>query len=202
MIRLRDVLLLACATGCTFLAGCASEPPPAKPNRPTREEFETAMRDQYSQMVNRIQEQRSRLGGSGGVDEVIVVPVNRIESDIQGHLNDNYLKTLRDMFIDQLTNQETSAGRSQLAVVPYDPETFYRLMQTVGIQQIEDCVLPANQAKIATAMEKAGTFVHGFARLKLQQGLGDRDYVVRIEFVPLNGSAPIRTNGRSVPSTM
>jgi hypothetical protein len=184
-----------------LLAACASDPPPAAPNRPTREEFETALQDQYSQMVELVQRQRQRLGG-GDLDEVIVVPVDRLEVDIQGYVNDAYKRTLSDMFIDQISNQELQAGTEELAVVPYDAPTFYRIMQTVGLQQIEDCVMPANIDKIQQAMQKEGGFVHGFARLKLQQGLGERDYLVRIEFVPLNGSPPIRTRGRNVPSTM
>lgn len=193
--------LITSSLAALLLSACASEPAPAPPDRPTREEFEAALADQYGQMVDRVQAQRERLGGPKA-DEVVVVPVNRLDVTIQGYLNDNYRTTLRDMFIDQITDAEVNAGRNELAVIPYDPETFYRLMQTVGIQQIEDCVLPANQAKIAGAMEQSSNFVHGFAKLKLQEGLGDRDYLIRIEFVPLNGSPPIRTRGRSVPSSM
>ena len=195
----RVVRLLVGAASGLVVAACGSQPKPVEPNRPSRGEVETAMRNVYSDMVGDIARARSRLGIDR--DEVVVVPIDKLSMEIQGYLNPSYRATLRDMFIDLITDQERSAARGDLAVVPYDTQTFYRLMQTEGIGTIEDLVRPENQRKIAAALERNNNIVDGFARLKLQEGLG-RNYVIRLEFVPLNGQPPIRTRGESIPNVM
>lgn len=196
MIRLRAALFVASAATALFLSSCASEPKPKGPSI-DRDELATAMKEQFAMMVEEIERARDRL--SINDNEVVVVPVDRLENDTGDYYPEARLRMLADLFIDQISDQERQANRSQLAVVPYDSRQFYRLMQTEGIQQIEDCVRPDNMDKIQEAMKRTKKVAHGYARLKLQKGLGDREFFVRIEFVPLNGESPIRTKGSNLP---
>ena len=194
-LTMKSLLALTFMT-LTFGACSATERKPEPSAGPTEEEINVALKEQLGQMIELVQKYRDKLGGPD-LDRVTIVPIDRLEMNIQSYVNDTFVRVLTELFIDQNSEGEYVAGHSDLAVEPYDSRTFYRLMQTAGVRQVEDLVIPDNQRKIAALVEKEGAFVHGFARMILEETLGG-DYRVRIQFVPLNGSTPIRTKGSSL----